>query len=359
MFRDIKKILILRPDGIGDLLNSTPAISLLRKSYPDAHITVFVRPLNAEILIGNPDVDEVLIYDRMGKHKRLLERLKFFHRLWKAGYDLAVVMYTASWYNLLAYVSGAKYRVGRYQKRFKSTLTHPSRQTYAKGTVHEVERNLDLVRRICDDEIASPSQKTKSFDLVLNLSVEENQWAYDFIQKFSISEDDFLVCIHPGGSSFDKLWTEDGYAQIADRLVNKFGAKILMLHGPSEAKLAIDIQQRMTHDVIPDTIGMFHIYAPESLRQLAALINCCKLFICNDSGPMHIAAALNVPIVAIFGPTDHVRWAPRSPNAQIARRDMPCWPCSAHKCKNNFECTKLLPVETVWEKIETLLKFET
>jgi heptosyltransferase-2 len=351
MFKNITKILILRPDGIGDLLNSTPAISLLRKSYPDARITVFVRPLNSDILIGNTDVDEVLIYDRMGKHKRLLERLKFFHRLRKAGYDLVVVMYTASWYNFLAYVSGAKCRVGRYQKRFKNTLTHPCRQTYAKGTAHEVERNLDLVRMICDDEIASPSQKTKSFDLVLNLSAEENQWACDFTQKLSISEDDFFVCIHPGGSSFDKLWTKDGYAQIADRLVEQFGAKILMLHGPSEAKLANDIRRRMIHDVI--------IYAPESLRQLAALINCCKLFICNDSGPMHIAAALNVSTVAIFGPTDHVRWAPRSPNARIARRNMPCWPCSAHKCKNNFECTKLLPVETVWEKIETLLKFET
>ena len=344
----LKKILILRPDGIGDLLNSTPAISLLRRSYPDAHIAVLVRPLNAEILIGNPDVDEVLIYDRTGEHKRLWERLKFFHRLRKTGYDLVVVMYTASWYNFLAYASGAKYRVGRYQKRFKSTLTHPCRQTYAKGTVHEVERNLDLVRIICDNEIASPSQNAKSFDLVLNLSAEEKRWAHDYIQKLGISEDDFFVCIHPGGSSFDKLWTEDGYAQIADRLVNQFGAKILILHGHSESKLANDIQRRITHDVV--------ICAPESLCQLAALINCCKLFVCNDSGPMHVAAALDVPTVAIFGPTDHVRWAPRSLNAKIARRNMPCWPCSAHKCKNSFECTKLLPVETVWEKIEALLK---
>ncbi|MFQ6042312.1 MAG: lipopolysaccharide heptosyltransferase II [Candidatus Poribacteria bacterium] len=342
MFKDITKILILRPDGIGDLLNSTPAISLLRRSYPDAHITVLVQPLNAEILTGNPDVDEVLIYDRVGKHKRFGERLKFLHRLRKTGYDLVVVMYTSSWYNFLAYVSGAKYRVGRYQKRFKSALTHPSKKTYAKGTVHEVLRNLDLARIICDKE------KSMDTRLVLNLSEEEKQWARDYLKRLGISEDDFLVCIHPGGSSFDKLWTEDGYAQVADRLVERFGAKILMFHGPSESKLASDIQQRMTHDVL--------IYAPESLRQLAALIDRCKLFICNDSGPMHIAAALDVPTVAIFGPTDHVRWAPRSPNAKIAHRDMPCWPCSAHKCKRNFECTKLLPVETVWEKIEALLK---
>jgi len=359
MLKDIKKILLLRPDGIGDLLNSTPAISLLRRSYPDAHITVLVRPLNSDILIENPDVDEVLIYDRVGKHQRLLEKLNFCHQLRKKGYDLVVVMYTASWYNFLAYASGAKYRVGRYQKRFKSTLTHPCRQTYAKGTVHEVERNLDLVRIICDNEksmdarlsVGEIKRDIRDFPdgrLVLNLSSEEKQWAHNYIQKLGISEYDFFVCIHPGGSSFDKLWPEDGYAQIADRLVDPFGAKILILHGPSESKLASDIQQRMTPDVV--------IYAPESLRQLAALINCCKLFICNDSGPMHIAAALDVPTVAIFGPTDHVRWAPRSPNAQIARRDMPCWPCSAHKCKNGFECMKLLPVKKVWETIEALLK---
>jgi heptosyltransferase-2 len=309
---------------------------------------VLVQPLNSDILIGNPDIDEVLIYDRSGKHKPLLEKLKFLHRLRKTDYDLVVVMYTASWYNLLAYISGAKYRVGRYQKRFKSTLTHPCKWTYAKGTVHEIERNLDLVRIICDNEVVSSSQNSESFDLVLNLSTEEKQWANDYIQKIGLSAGNLFVCIHPGGSSFDKLWTEDGYAQIADRLVEQFGAKILILHGPSESQLADDIQQRMTHDAV--------IYAPESLRQLAALINCSSLFICNDSGPMHIAAALNAPTVAIFGPTDHVRWAPRNPNAQIARRGMPCWPCSAHKCKRDFECTKLLPVKTVWEKIEALLK---
>ncbi len=342
------KILILRPDGIGDLLNSTPAIALLRRCYPDAHIAVLVRPLNAEILIGNPDINEIIIYDKTGLHKKFKERLQFFYQLRQTRYDVAIVMYTAWWCNWTAYISGAKVRVGRYQKRFKRTLTHPYKRTYPKGTVHEIERNLDLARMICDSAMDEDIEnKTCSANLVLNLSAEERQWARDNLNRMGITENDFLVCIHPGGSSFDKLWPEVSYAQIADRLIEQKGAKILLIHGPSESALAHNIQQFMTNNFI--------IYAPESLRQLSAMAERCHLFLCNDSGPMHIATALGVSTVAIFGPTDYVRWAPRHEYAVIARRDMPCWPCKAHKCSKNFECTKHLPVETVWEKIETLL----
>ena len=92
-------------------------------------------------------------------------------------------------------------------------------------------------------------------------------------------------------------------------------------------------------------------HAPESIRNLAALMEHCNLVVCNDSGPMHIAAALNVPMVAIFGPTDHVAWEPLSDEATIVRRDMPCWPCSAHKCKIGWECTKKLSVDVVWNEV--------
>jgi heptosyltransferase-2 len=83
------------------------------------------------------------------------------------------------------------------------------------------------------------------------------------------------------------------------------------------------------------------------LRQFAALVERCSLFLCNDSGPMHIAAALKVPTVAVFGPTDYVRWKPRNENAVIVRKDVDCWPCGAHKCERGFECTKSLPVNDV------------
>lgn len=330
---NINKILVIRVDGIGDLLNSTPAIALLRKNYPSAEITVLARPLNAPVLIGNPDVDRILIFDRDGEHSGILARFQFYRELRRERFQLAVALQTAMWTHLMAFLSGATYRLGRYQKRFRSTLTHAWRGKYRKGETHEVDRNLELVRLICAGE--------GKRELIFELSPDEIAAAEAQLASLGIGKDAFLIGIHPGGSSFDKRWPEKQYAELADRFARQYNATILVLRGPEEAELVQNIQMAMQSDAIT--------YAPETIRELGAMLFCCDLVVCNDSGPMHLAAALAVPTVAIFGPTDHVAWHPLSENAAIVRRDMPCWPCSAHKCKIGWECTKKLPVEPVWD----------
>ena len=333
---NIRKILIVRNDGIGDLLNSTPAIALLRQNYADAEITVLAQPLNAPILMGNPDVDRVLIFDRANEHRKLRDQLKFYQHLRHERYDLAVAMRTASWCNFVAFLSGARYRLGRYQKRFKSLLTHTWRGQYKKGAIHEIDRNFDLVGLICNGD--------GHRRLVLNLLENEIAGTQRLLTDWEITPSDFVVGIHPGGSSFDKRWPEENYAKVADTLAHQYGAKILILRGPDEAELERNIQKALQSESIA--------YAPKSIRELATLIKRCDFFVCNDSGPMHIAAALDVRTVAIFGPTDHVAWKPLSEEATIVRQDMPCWPCSAHKCKIGWECTKKLTVDTVWHRVE-------
>lgn len=330
---NINKILVIRVDGIGDLLNSTPALALLRENYPSAEITVLARPLNAPVLIGNPDVDRILTFARDGEHCGFKARLRFYRALRREGFQLVVAMQTGMWSHLVALLSGAPYRLGRYQKRFRSTLTHAWHGKYPKGETHEVDRNLELVQLICKGE---GTRKLK-FHLLPN----EIDTAKAHLTSRGIGADTFLIGIHPGGSSFDKRWPERQYAELADRLVQQYNATILLLRGPEEGALTHNIQQAMQSRAI--------VQAPETIRELGALLSCCNLVVCNDSGPMHLAAALDVPMVAVFGPTDHVAWHPLSENAAIVRRDMPCWPCSAHKCKIGWECTKKLPVEPVWE----------
>ena len=332
---NIDKILVIRVDGIGDLLNTTPAIALLRENYASAEITVLARPLNAPVLLGNPDVDRVLIFDGDGKHSGIRARLQFYRELRRERFQLVVAMQTAMWSHLVAFLSGARYRLGRYQKRFRSTLTHAWHGRYRKGETHEVDRNLELVRLICKGE--------GKRSLIFCLSGDEIAAAEARLASLGIGADAFLIGIHPGGSSFDKRWPEDRYAELADKLTQQYNATILLLHGPEEAVLTHNIQEAMQSRAI--------VYAPETIRELGAFLSCCDLVVCNDSGPMHLAAALDVPMVAIFGPTDYVAWHPLSENASIVRRDMPCWPCSAHKCKIGWECTKKLPVEPVWDAI--------
>ena len=329
---NIHKILVIRVDGIGDLLNSTPAISLLRENYPSAEITVLAQPLNAPVLMGNPDVDRVLTFARDGEHRGLKARLRFYRALRRERFQLVVAMQTGMWSHLIAFLSGAPYRLGRYQKRFRSTLTHAWHGKYPKGETHEVDRNLELVRLVCEGE----GRRKLKFHLL----PAEIETAKAHLTSCGISADTFLIGIHPGGSSFDKRWPEKQYAELADRLVQQYNATILLLRGPEEAALTHNIQQAMQFPAI--------VHAPETIRELGALLSCCNLVVCNDSGPMHLAAALDVRMVAVFGPTDHIAWHPLSENAAIVRRDMPCWPCSAHKCKIGWECTKKLPVEPVW-----------
>ena len=332
---NINKILVIRNDGIGDLLNSTPAIALLRENYPGAEICVLAQPLNAPVLTGNPHVNRVLIFDREGTHRRLRDQLRFYRRLRREEFDLAIAMRTASWSNFVALLSGARYRLGRYQKHAKGTLTLKWRGSYEKGHVHEVDRNLELMRLISTGE--------GNRKLIFNLLENEASFAKGQLAEWGIHPNDFLVCLHPGGSSFDKQWPSENYARLADWLASEHNAKILILRGPNEAHLTRHIQKIMTHPSIA--------HAPVSIRHLAALMEHCNLVVCNDSGPMHIAAALNLPMVAIFGPTDYVAWEPLSEKATIVRRDMPCWPCSAHKCKIGWECTKKLPVDVVWNEV--------
>jgi len=340
-FDKIGKILLLRTDGIGDVLNSTPAISALRNSYPNAQISVVVKPYGSEILSRNPDIDEVIIYDPNGQHKRLIDKIYFLKKLRSSGYDTAMVLNNSSMSNFMAYVSGARVRAGRRSepKRFSYTLTHWVSNNDPKGTKHEIDRNFDVVQLL--------RVENRTRDLVLHLSEEEKAYAEGFLR---LNTDDGsslgLMGIHPGGSSFDKLWLSENFAEIVNRLIEEFNARIILFTGPGEESLAQNILANVKHPLI--------FASGIRLRQFAALVERCSLFICNDSGPMHIASAFKVPTVAIFGPTDHVRWRPLNENAMVVRKDMDCYPCSAHKCKRNYECIKTLSVSQVWKAIVEL-----
>lgn len=333
---NVHKILIIRNDAIGDMILSTPAIALLRKNYPSAEISVLARTLNAGILAGNPDVDRVLIFDR--KKTSRADRLRFYKELRHENFDLAIAIKinSSSRHHFLAWISGAKYRLGYKRRCLISKMTHEPDKNYQKGSVHFVERSNDLLGMICDGEIEPR--------LVLNLSDKEICQAKKRLENWGIAQSDLLVGIHPGGRTFCKRWNEDDFAEIADRIVAEYNGKILIFRGPGEEEIEQNVLKNVKSSVIS--------YAPQSIRELATLIFCCKLFICNDSGPMHIAAALDVLTVAIFGPTDHVTWGPLNDRSTVVRRDMPCWPCSPTLCRLGWECVKKLPVEMVWKAVK-------
>ena len=175
-----------------------------------------------------------------GKHRGIAAQLQFYRQLRRERFQLVVAMQTAMWSHFVAFLSGAPYRLGRYQKRFRSTLTHTWRGRYRKGETHEVDRNLELVRLICQGE-----GKRK---LVLHLSPDEIATAKAQLTSWGITPGTFLIGIHPGGSSFDKRWPEKQYAELADRLSQQYNATILLLRGPEEAEL---VREHPRSDGVP------------------------------------------------------------------------------------------------------------
>lgn len=334
----MRRILLIRRDGIGDMLNTTSALASLRMSYPDSRIIVACRPVQAELLKHNPDLDETVVL----ASDRLTDRIKFMREVRHLKPDLAVAVQNASFCNLVAAVSGARSRLGWQGKRFSSLLSIRVPYRYRKGEVHETRRNLDLVSEVCDR--LAPAR------LRLVLTEEEREIGRERIIEAGIDPERSWCAIHPGGSSWDKLWRADGYAQIGDRLTRRYGLQVAIILGPGEDRVAEEIALRMRFKPA--------LIRPEDVRTLASVIAHIPLLICNDSGPMHIAAALEVPTLAIFGPTDHVRWAPLSGRAQVIRRDLDCFPCSAHRCRRDYECIKKLPTDLVWKRIEEMIADE-
>lgn len=323
-----KRILLIRRDGIGDMLNTTPAIASLRLSYPDSRIIIACSPSQAELLEGNPDVDEtVILKSSLGGEVRRVRP------------DLAIASQNAYLCNLTALLSGARIRLGWKGKLLSSLLSIRVPYRYAKGETHEARRNLDLVAKLCDS--LAPLR------LKLVLTDEERREGMREIIRAGIDPERAWCGIHPGGSSWDKLWPPDGFARIGERLSKRYGMRVAIIFGPDEEGIADEIASQMHIKPV--------LIQPKSVRKLAAVIAHTPLFICNDSGPMHIAAALDVPTLAIFGPTDHVRWRPLSKRARVIRQDLGCFPCSAHKCRRGYECIKKLPVELVWKEIEEML----
>lgn len=343
---NIERILIIRTDGIGDVLNSTPAISALRKEYQNAYISIVVKPHGAEILSQNPEIDEIILYDPNVDNKSWIDKIKFLISLRSKNYDTAIVLHNSSMSNFMAYASGAKIRVGRKSepKRFSHTLTHWVSHYDPKGTKHEINRNMDIIDLL--------KVKNGSHQLRFYLSNDERKYAEKFLHDNGVLNNNAknslfrLVGVHPGGSSYDKLWLPENFAEIANRLIGDYNARVIIFGGHDDKGLVQTIAEKTTQPII-DASGV-------RLRQFASILERCSLFLCNDSGPMHMASALGVPTVAIFGSTDHVRWKPLHRKSKIVRKEMDCWPCSAHKCKKNYECVKSLPVSQVWNAIMEL-----
>ena len=241
---------------------------------------------------------------------------------------------------MLFYVIGAKYRVGRntHRRGFFFDLKISERLI---EKAHEVERNLRVAETLgCD---------VSNRNMSIPLLPRDREFANRLFAQKGISKNEIAIGLNPGAARPTRRWMPERFAQVADKLAEKENARIIITVGKAEKSIAQDIASLMhtTPIVLPGNL---------SLKQLAAIISKLTLFITNDTGPMHIASAFNIPLIALFGPGDPIRVGPYgNPETQVVlKKDTPCSPCYRYECKNML-CLKSISVEEVLEAAYRLL----
>lgn len=333
--QNIRRIMVRSTNWVGDAVMTTPAMADLRKAFPDAEIVVVANPLVAQLFTWHPYCDRVLVYDKKGPHKGFAGLWKFARQLSRENFDMAVLLQNAIEAAIMAAVAGIPRRVGYRTDARRLLLTHGIAVGAEQKRLHHTEYYRHMLGHIC------PGQGDGR--LCLACSEAEQSWARETLG------DDRWVAINPGAAyGSAKRWLPERFAAVADGLVEGFGLRVVLTGGPGEKEIGRDIAQAMRAPAL-------NLIGETSVRQLMAVLEACRLMITNDSGPMHVAAAFDVPIVAVFGPTDHTTTSPWTQDCRIVRKSIDCAPCLLRQCPTDHRCMRAISPEDVLTAARQLL----
>jgi heptosyltransferase II len=340
--KDREKILIFNVNWLGDVLFSTATIRNIRSNYPDAFIACIIPPRAQPVLEGNIYLDEIIIFDEKAKHKNPWQKLKFVNYLRKKKFDKVFLLHRSMSRALIAWLAGIPQRIGYYTSKrgflLTKALTAPDLET-----VHRIDYYLNIIK---DAGLTVSDRHPDFFVKQEDISVVE-----DFLVRNSISEDDFIVGLNPGGNWGPKRWPPENFAALADKLADEFKAKIILTGSEKDIDLAEDIRQDMRH-------GAVLACGKLTIKQFAVLSSILNIFVSADSGPMHIANAVGSrKIFALFGPTDPKLTGPYpAENVVIIRKDLSCRiPCYKVDCPDNL-CMKRITPEDVMAEVRRVFK---
>lgn len=337
---DAKKILIFNVNWLGDVLFSTAVIRNIRRNFPNSFLACIVPARCFPVLKGNPHLDEIIIFDEKDRHKGLFARLSFVRALKKKKFDLVFLLHRSFSRALICRLAGIPERIGHYTKKRAFLLTKkiiPPK----KDSLHRIDYYLSIIEQA---GLRVEDRYPEFF-----ISEEDEAVAEDFLRKNSVKKDDFVVAINPGGNWLPKRWLKDYWVELADKLIEDFGAKLIITGSINDLSLARRIRKAMIHQPII-SCGVFN------LKQLGALAKKVDLFITGDTGPLHIANSVGAKrIIALFGPTSPVLTGPYPlKNVTILQKDVGCKvACYRVNCKDN-RCMKAITPSDVIEQIKLL-----
>ncbi|MBI5674227.1 MAG: lipopolysaccharide heptosyltransferase II [Nitrospirae bacterium] len=351
MEKTADRILIRGVNWIGDAVITLPAIRAIRRAFPDAQISLLVKPWVAEIFKGSPDVDEIILYNE--EHKGVIGKLKLVNVLRQKKFDKAILLQNAFDAALIAWLAGIPERIG-YKRDFRGfllTKAIPLKNDDVRE--HQVYYYLNLIKEAGIKPVAA--------EPYIYLSDEERENARALLSPLPLTPyPSPLIGINPGATyGSAKRWPAKHFAELIRKIINELDGRVIIFGSPAEADISNEIVKQLeTHNSKLKT-SILNMTGKTNLRELAALISECDVFITNDSGPMHMAAALHVPTVALFGSTDSSATGPFGDGHKVITKKLSCSPCLERECpEGHLKCmTEITPTE-VFSALQELLPKE-
>ena len=353
-WRAARNILAVRLDNLGDVLVTTPALHAIKTSLPQARLTLLASPVGAQVAHLNPDIDDVIVYEApwMDPWQKLplnsAREQKMIALIRERHFDGAIIFTSYHQSSLpaayLCYLADIPLRVAASIDGPGSLLT--TRHKYPERMMHEVERGLDLVGAI--------GLTTSKSDLVLRVPEQAREALFDLMSVHDIDPRRPLVVVHPGCSMPARTYPWEMYAGVIDLLVERLDAVVLVTGSDEESALV----ERILDSVrMPNRRATLALAGKLSFPSLCALIEAADLTITNNTGPMHISAAVKTPVVALFALTNPPeQWGPWRVPRRLLYHEVACRLCYKRVCPYAHECLSLVTPHMVVDAAEELLK---
>lgn len=330
----INRILIIKLRGIGDVVLSTVILDNLRKEFPGAIIDYLTEKPSVTAISGLEQVNKVLLF----KGKSISEKLRTLKEIRENKYDLILDFYSNPTTALFTFLSGAEYRIG---------FPYNGRK-YAYNLFGPAERNLYHAADLHLKTLELNHISSGTNNLYFHLSQEDKTFADKYVKTSNLS-DTSLVGLCPTGGWNSKKCDAEKFAEIGNKLHEVYGVTILLLWGPGDEKEVEEIKT------------LFHaplVISPRTtINEMAALFGKCKFLVANDSGPMHIATAVDTPVLALHGPTDPKLQGPYgSRHEYFNLENLECIICNLLECPREHECFRQMPIDSLMSKIDSLIK---
>lgn len=340
-----KKILVMRYRFIGDTVLTVPFLKNLRDAFPAARIDLMLEPFSGQVIEGCPYVDRIIpfefktihTYSNRSERGRFSAYLHYRKVIREMRYDAAFVLKRSLSSALLVWAAGVPRRIGFGTEGRGVLLTDPVPYSHSQ---HEVENFLDCLR-----VIGAP---IRSKALELWPSTDGEKRAGDILLAAGWKAGDLKIIIHTAASLPAKQWPLERFAAVMKILRERYHVRFLYTGAAGDAPLYEELEKR-------GPFGGLNLCGKTSLRENVSLYRAADLFFGVDSGPMHMAAAVGVPVVALFGPTDERKWGPWGANHVVLTKRLECYPCKPHKCSDN-ECMRRISAEEALEALETKLR---